>query len=43
MSDFLDEAAQGGTLLGRVWDAEAGGPAQRRGGKLLKGRAPPHR
>ena len=27
MSDFLDEAAQGGTLLGRVWDAEAGGPA----------------
>lgn len=27
MSDFLDEAAQGGTLLGRVWDAETGGPA----------------
>lgn len=27
MSNFLDEAAQGGTLLGRVWDAEAGGPA----------------
>lgn len=26
MSNFLDEAAQGGTLLGRVWDAEAGGP-----------------
>lgn len=27
MSDFLDEAARTGTLLGRVWDAEAGGPA----------------
>ncbi len=27
MSDFLDETARGGTLLGRVWNPGAGGPA----------------